>query len=66
MERIPLICPRCGRPQRVVPGGAGRVVRVVHSDTGREACGPDKDDVTPDPHAGPDGAPQGGRAGPGG
>ncbi|MCX5213838.1 hypothetical protein OG689_31985 [Kitasatospora sp. NBC_00240] len=41
MERIPLICPRCGQPQRVVPGG-DRVVRVVHADTGRAACGSDE------------------------
>ncbi|MFF1874137.1 hypothetical protein [Streptomyces sp. CB03911] len=62
MERIPLICPRCGQPQRVVPGGADRVVRVVHSDTGREACGPD----AAGSDAGPGGASQGGRAGSGG
>jgi hypothetical protein len=40
MTRIPLICPRCGRPQRVVPGGPDKVARVVHADTGREACAP--------------------------
>ncbi|MEV7783243.1 hypothetical protein [Kitasatospora sp. NPDC088351] len=37
---IPLICPRCGHEQQVVPGGPGRVVRVVHVGTGREACEP--------------------------
>ncbi|MFJ8626173.1 hypothetical protein ACIRD3_25500 [Kitasatospora sp. NPDC093550] len=36
--RIPLICPRCGHEQRVVPGGPERAVRVVHVGTGREAC----------------------------
>ncbi|WP_441246831.1 hypothetical protein [Kitasatospora sp. McL0602] len=40
MSRIPLICPRCGRLQRVVPGGPERPARVVHDDTGREACTP--------------------------
>ncbi len=39
MPRVPLICPRCGRPQRVVPGGPERPARIVHADTGREACG---------------------------
>ncbi|MEV7026850.1 hypothetical protein [Kitasatospora sp. NPDC093558] len=38
--RIPLICPRCGHEQRVVPGGPERAVRVVHVATGREACEP--------------------------
>ncbi|MEU4117329.1 hypothetical protein AB0F71_22865 [Kitasatospora sp. NPDC028055] len=38
--RIPLICPRCGHEQRVVPGGPERAVRVVHVGTGREACEP--------------------------
>ncbi|MFF7989551.1 hypothetical protein ACFZDG_07130 [Kitasatospora xanthocidica] len=38
--RIPLICPRCGHEQKVVPGGPGRVVKVVHVGTGREACEP--------------------------
>ncbi|MFJ9611416.1 hypothetical protein ACIRS1_34265 [Kitasatospora sp. NPDC101176] len=36
--RIPLICPRCGHEQRVVPGGPGRAVKVVHAGTGQEAC----------------------------
>ncbi|MFJ9459868.1 hypothetical protein ACIRST_32935 [Kitasatospora sp. NPDC101447] len=36
--RIPLICPRCGHEQQVVPGGPERVVKVVHVGTGREAC----------------------------
>ncbi|MER5864973.1 hypothetical protein [Kitasatospora sp. NPDC002040] len=40
MSKIPLICPRCGRPQRVVPGGPGHPAKVVHADTGREACEP--------------------------
>ncbi|MFD7414665.1 hypothetical protein ACFVZ3_17150 [Kitasatospora purpeofusca] len=39
-SRIPLICPRCGKEQRVVPGGAGRAVKVVHAGTGQEACEP--------------------------
>ncbi|MEV8324473.1 hypothetical protein [Kitasatospora sp. NPDC056731] len=39
-SRIPLICPRCGHEQRVVPGGPDRSVRVVHLATGREACEP--------------------------
>lgn len=38
MSRVPLICPRCGHPQRVVPGGPERPIRVVHEATGREAC----------------------------
>ncbi|MFE6056555.1 hypothetical protein ACFQ6N_37930 [Kitasatospora sp. NPDC056446] len=38
--RIPLICPRCGHEQQVVPGGPGRAVKVVHVGTGREACEP--------------------------
>ncbi|MFJ2580188.1 hypothetical protein [Kitasatospora aureofaciens] len=38
--RIPLICPRCGHEQRVVPGGPERAVKVVHVATGREACEP--------------------------
>lgn len=43
MPKIPLICPRCGRPQRVVPGGPERPDRpviVVHEDTGKEECEP--------------------------
>ncbi|MFI6446667.1 hypothetical protein [Kitasatospora sp. NPDC050543] len=40
MSPIPLTCPRCGRPQRAVPGGPERAVRVVHTDTGREECEP--------------------------
>ncbi|MFD8703890.1 hypothetical protein ACFV1W_14915 [Kitasatospora sp. NPDC059648] len=39
--RIPLICPRCGREQQVVPGGPERTVKVVHVGTGREACEPE-------------------------
>ncbi|WP_030246595.1 hypothetical protein [Streptomyces sp. NRRL S-350] len=39
--RIPLICPRCGREQQVVPGGPERAIRVVHVGTGREACEPE-------------------------
>ncbi len=39
-SRIPLICPRCGKEQRVVPGGPGRAVKVVHTGTGQEACEP--------------------------
>ncbi|AUY52462.1 hypothetical protein [Streptomyces sp. CB01881] len=38
--RIPLICPRCGHEQQVVPGDAGRAVMVVHVGTGRGACEP--------------------------
>lgn len=38
--RIPLICPRCGHEQRVVPGGPGHAVKVVHVGTGQEACEP--------------------------
>ncbi|MFD5464462.1 hypothetical protein ACFWIQ_16795 [Kitasatospora sp. NPDC127059] len=38
--RIPLICPRCGHEQQVVPGGPERAVKVVHVGTGREACEP--------------------------
>lgn len=38
--RVPLICPRCGHEQRVVPGGPKRAVKVVHAGTGREACEP--------------------------
>ncbi|WP_407914140.1 hypothetical protein [Kitasatospora sp. NE20-6] len=49
MSRIPLICPRCGLPQRVLPGGPERLARVVHVGTGREACGPA--DPPPDPLA---------------
>ncbi|MGW6915180.1 hypothetical protein ACWGB8_15395 [Kitasatospora sp. NPDC054939] len=40
MPTIPLMCPRCGLPQRVVPGGPQKPVRVVHDGTGREACEP--------------------------
>ncbi|MFG3050086.1 hypothetical protein ACGFZP_03895 [Kitasatospora sp. NPDC048239] len=40
MPTIPLICPRCGREQQVVPGGPERAVKVVHTGTGREACEP--------------------------
>ncbi|MFI9329763.1 hypothetical protein ACIGZJ_19740 [Kitasatospora sp. NPDC052868] len=40
MPTIPLICPRCGREQQVVPGGPERAVKVVHAGTGREACEP--------------------------
>ncbi|WP_156178927.1 hypothetical protein [Saccharothrix sp. ST-888] len=40
MPRIPLICPRCGRPQRVVPSTPDRTARVVHAETGREECEP--------------------------
>ncbi|MER5636151.1 hypothetical protein ABT095_04270 [Kitasatospora sp. NPDC002227] len=40
MPSIPLICPRCGKPQRFVPGGPGGRARVVHEETGREDCGP--------------------------
>ncbi|GAA0654619.1 hypothetical protein GCM10010193_00990 [Kitasatospora atroaurantiaca] len=40
MSRIPLICPRCGHPQRVIPGGPEHPVRVVHAETGREECEP--------------------------
>ncbi|GAA2831450.1 hypothetical protein GCM10010505_63980 [Kitasatospora aburaviensis] len=39
-SRAPLLCPRCGHEQRVVPGGPERAVRVVHVGTGREACEP--------------------------
>ncbi|WP_405003931.1 hypothetical protein OHV13_05745 [Kitasatospora purpeofusca] len=39
-SRIPLICPRCGKEQQVVPGGPGRAVKVVHVGTGQEACEP--------------------------
>ncbi|WP_344469182.1 hypothetical protein [Kitasatospora kazusensis] len=54
MTRIPLICPRCGRAQRVVPGGPERPARVVHEDTGQEACEPagrqeDRQPVRPSP-----------------
>jgi hypothetical protein len=44
MAPLPLMCPRCGRPQRVVPGGprkhdsTDRPIRVVHTDTGLEEC----------------------------
>jgi len=40
-SRIPLICPMCGKEQRVVPGGSGRAVKVVHAGTGQEACEPE-------------------------
>ncbi|WP_405016676.1 hypothetical protein OHV05_05865 [Kitasatospora sp. NBC_00070] len=43
MPKIPLICPRCGRPQQVVPGGPDRPARVVHRETGREECEPRPD-----------------------
>ncbi|MEU1509586.1 hypothetical protein [Kitasatospora sp. NPDC005748] len=46
--RIPLICPRCGREQQVVPGGPDRAVRVVHAGTGREACEPGDLATAPD------------------
>ncbi|MDH6576117.1 hypothetical protein [Kitasatospora sp. MAP5-34] len=40
MPHIPLICPRCGHTQRFVPGDLEHPARVVHEDTGREACEP--------------------------
>ncbi|MEU6232894.1 hypothetical protein [Kitasatospora sp. NPDC047058] len=46
--RIPLICPRCGHEQQVVPGGPERAVRVVHVGTGREACEPEDLAKAPD------------------
>ncbi|MER7846397.1 hypothetical protein ABTZ03_20855 [Kitasatospora sp. NPDC096077] len=46
--RIPLICPRCGHEQQVVPGGPERAVKVVHVGTGREACEPGDLAVAPD------------------
>ncbi|MFJ2861999.1 hypothetical protein [Kitasatospora sp. NPDC087314] len=46
--RIPLICPRCGHEQRVVPGGPDRAIKVVHLATGREACEPDDLAKAPD------------------
>ncbi|MER6299600.1 hypothetical protein ABT247_08500 [Kitasatospora sp. NPDC001539] len=49
--RIPLICPRCGHEQRVVPGGPERAVKVVHAGTGREACEPE--DLAKAPDDGP-------------
>ncbi|MET8701599.1 hypothetical protein ACFVUH_03110 [Kitasatospora sp. NPDC058032] len=55
-SRIPLICPRCGREQRVVPGGPGRAVKVVHAGTGREACEPGDLARAPDDDAGGDAA----------
>ncbi|MEU5388100.1 hypothetical protein ACFVT9_14645 [Kitasatospora cineracea] len=47
MNQIPLLCPRCGRPQQVVhQEDPHHPVRVVHAETGREPCdGPaDTDD----------------------
>ncbi|MFF4338890.1 hypothetical protein ACFY00_02990 [Kitasatospora sp. NPDC001540] len=43
MNQMPLLCPRCGRPQQVVhEDDPHHPVRVVHTGTGREACdGPD-------------------------
>lgn len=38
MAPLPLLCPRCGHRQRVVPGGPDRPVRIVHAETGREEC----------------------------
>lgn len=40
MPTIPLICPRCGHPQLVVPSDSARPILVVHEGTGREACEP--------------------------
>ncbi|MER8184816.1 hypothetical protein [Kitasatospora sp. NPDC094015] len=40
MSNTPLLCPRCGRPQRMVPGGPERPAKAVHADTGREDCDP--------------------------
>ncbi|RAJ40442.1 hypothetical protein K353_03334 [Kitasatospora sp. SolWspMP-SS2h] len=45
MNRIPLLCPRCGRPQQIIhPDDPGHPVRVVHTDTGREECAPEAPD----------------------
>ncbi|MFI1520353.1 hypothetical protein [Kitasatospora cineracea] len=39
MNQIPLLCPRCGRPQQVVhQEDPHHPVRVVHAETGREPC----------------------------
>ncbi|MFJ5881919.1 hypothetical protein [Kitasatospora cineracea] len=39
MNQIPLLCPRCGRPQRIVhQEDPHHPVRVVHAETGREPC----------------------------
>ncbi|MEU3492566.1 hypothetical protein [Kitasatospora cineracea] len=39
MNQIPLLCPRCGRPQRIVhQEDPHHPVRVVHTETGREPC----------------------------
>ncbi|MFJ1752847.1 hypothetical protein [Kitasatospora sp. NPDC088134] len=52
MNQIPLLCPRCGRPQLVEHRtDPHHPVRVVHADTGREECAPRPEDGTepPDP-----------------
>jgi hypothetical protein len=47
MARLPLLCPRCGHEQQVVPGGPDTPVRVIHTDTGCEDC---PTEPTPDDH----------------
>ncbi|MFF2043055.1 hypothetical protein ACFVVX_21795 [Kitasatospora sp. NPDC058170] len=63
MPSIPLICPRCGREQQVVPGGPERAVKVVHAGTGREACEPA--DLAREPGSGLPGGDPGGSESPG-
>ena len=57
MAPLPLLCPRCGREQRVIPGGPDKPVRVVHAATGREEC---PDEPAPAPTAAQPRHPKGG------
>ncbi|GLW70486.1 hypothetical protein Kpho02_27850 [Kitasatospora phosalacinea] len=54
MNRMPLLCPRCGRPQQVVhEDDPHHPVRVVHTGTGREECDePETGEETPGEHVG--------------
>ncbi|MFC8715946.1 hypothetical protein [Kitasatospora sp. NPDC057198] len=52
MNQMPLLCPRCGRPQQVVHQEDPRhPVRVVHTGTGREACERPEPAEQPEPAA---------------
>ncbi|BAJ27663.1 MULTISPECIES: hypothetical protein [Kitasatospora] len=54
MNDFPLLCPRCGRPQRVLrQDDPHRPVRVVHTETGRETCA-DEDEPASEPPTDPE------------
>ncbi|RKE18399.1 hypothetical protein [Streptomyces sp. TLI_171] len=44
MHQIPLLCPRCGRPQQIMHSDdPHHPMWVVHTDTGHEDCEPSPD-----------------------